>query len=983
VTDGTAAQPARQLDPLVGRVDELDALVRALEELNRGAPGAVEVVGEPGIGKTRMLAELAARAELGGHLVLSGSASELERELPFSIFVHALDEYVESLDPNLLATLDDDVQAELAHVLPALSALGAGRAVALQHERYRSHRAVRALLELLARTRPLVLVLDDFHWADSASVELLGALLRRPPAVAVLCVVALRPRQTPERLAAALERARRAAALIRIELGALTPDEARAFLGERIDAASAAVLYRESGGNPFYLEQLARSAQRARGATSDLNVSLAGLGVPAAVAASLSEELALLSDGGRLVLEGAAVAGDPFELELAATAAFASEEAALHAVDELLELELIRSADVPRRFRFRHPLVRRAVYEATAGGWRLGAHERCAEALAARGATAAARAHHVERSARHGDLAAVAVLREAGEAAARLAPESAARWFGGALRLLPQTAPAQDRVELLLARAGALAAAGHFTTGHEAMLEAVAIVSEQSRALCTTVATACAGVERFLGRYEQAHARLVGALRVLPEPASVESVELMIELTLNEFYRSSYDAMHHWAGRALTDAKLVGDRALTAAALVMPALASAMTGPTETARSHRAEAAALVDELSDEELSLRPDAASWLAAAELYLDLYVEADAHASRALQLARATGRGDPLFRLYPILPRVWYVRGKLSEAAELLDGAIEAERLLGSPPALAGNFFNRSVVALAVGDLDLALATAEEGVELTRELDEGFVTAWAAVRLAAVLLETRQPERAVELLLGRVGGEELTLIPGGWRAYCLELLTRCWLALDRLDEAERAARLAEATAAAARLPLATAWADRGAAAVALHAGHTSLAIERALASADAAQEVGAPIEDALSRTLAGRALAHAGERERAVAELQHAAAACDACGALRYRASAERELGKLGRRPHRRTRAGETDGTSIASLTERELQVARLVVDRRTNAEIASELFLSRKTIEAHLRNSFRKVGVSTRVELARAMERAEDGARTRSR
>ena len=120
----------------------------------------------------------------------------------------------------------------------------------------------------------------------------------------------------------------------------------------------------------------------------------------------------------------------------------------MDAVDELLRLDLVRTTDVPRRFRFRHPLVRRAVYEATPGGWRLGAHERCADALAARGATAAARAHHVERSAREGDLEAVAVLREAGEAAARLAPASAARWFGGALRLLPQAAPAEERIEL-------------------------------------------------------------------------------------------------------------------------------------------------------------------------------------------------------------------------------------------------------------------------------------------------------------------------------------------------------------------------------------------------------------------------------------------------------------------------------------------------------------------------------------------------------
>src|SRR6266508_2884272 len=187
---------------IVGRTDEIDALEQALDELDRGRSGAVELVGEPGIGKTRLLGELAARAELRGQLVLSGSASELERELPFSVFVHALDEYVESLDPNQLSTLDDDVQAELAHVLPSLSALAGGRAVAPQHERYRSHHAVRALLDRLAAAKPLVLVLDDLHWADSASVELLGALLRRPPGAAVLFALTVRPRQVPERLSA-------------------------------------------------------------------------------------------------------------------------------------------------------------------------------------------------------------------------------------------------------------------------------------------------------------------------------------------------------------------------------------------------------------------------------------------------------------------------------------------------------------------------------------------------------------------------------------------------------------------------------------------------------------------------------------------------------------------------------------------------------------------------------------------------------------
>ena len=111
MTRGVAAQPARTLDLLVGRADELESLDEVLDELGRGPAVAVELVGEPGIGKTRLLAELAARGERRGHLVLFGSASELEHELPFSVFVHALDEYVESLDLGQLASLDEDVQA--------------------------------------------------------------------------------------------------------------------------------------------------------------------------------------------------------------------------------------------------------------------------------------------------------------------------------------------------------------------------------------------------------------------------------------------------------------------------------------------------------------------------------------------------------------------------------------------------------------------------------------------------------------------------------------------------------------------------------------------------------------------------------------------------------------------------------------------------------------------------------------------------------
>src|SRR5215211_6163373 len=133
---------AQLAEQLVGRADELGVLEEALTALERERSVAVELVGEPGIGKTRLLAELARRADARGHLVLSGCASELERDLPFWVFVDALDEYVHGLDPHRLGALDNDVKAELATVFPSLAGLATRRKAAIQHERYRSHRAV-------------------------------------------------------------------------------------------------------------------------------------------------------------------------------------------------------------------------------------------------------------------------------------------------------------------------------------------------------------------------------------------------------------------------------------------------------------------------------------------------------------------------------------------------------------------------------------------------------------------------------------------------------------------------------------------------------------------------------------------------------------------------------------------------------------------------------------------------------------------------
>ncbi len=123
------------------------------------------MLGPAGIGKTRLLAEFRDRVEADGALVLAERGAEQERDLPFWVFVDALDDYIQGLEPRRLRGLDDEMRAEPAGLSVPVDVLTSGHST-LQIERYRMHRAVRELLELLAATRPLVLVLDDFHWAD-------------------------------------------------------------------------------------------------------------------------------------------------------------------------------------------------------------------------------------------------------------------------------------------------------------------------------------------------------------------------------------------------------------------------------------------------------------------------------------------------------------------------------------------------------------------------------------------------------------------------------------------------------------------------------------------------------------------------------------------------------------------------------------------------------------------------------------------------
>ena len=341
-------------------------------------------------------------------------------------------------------------------------------------ERYRVHRAVRELLEQIAQPAPLVLLLDDLHWADPASVDLVAALLRRPPQERCLVAIAARENQAPPRLAAALDQSARAGGLERIELHALAEDEAGELLGPGVAAPLARTLFEESGGNPFYLEELARIARSSTTAAPAAALTAPGA-VPSAVGRGAGGRGRRSFGAGAQPARGReSVIGDPFEIDFAAAAGDVPEDEALPALDELLGLGLIRKAtDSPRRFRFRHPLLRRAVYDATGSGWRASAHRRAAGALAAHGEQArGTRPPRGAVLAPLGDRDAIAVLREAADDSAQLAPESAARWYRAALHLLPADEEhAVERLELLEQLATVLAGGGQYAESHAVVLE--------------------------------------------------------------------------------------------------------------------------------------------------------------------------------------------------------------------------------------------------------------------------------------------------------------------------------------------------------------------------------------------------------------------------------------------------------------------------------------------------------------------------------
>ena len=465
---------------IVGRRHELAALAAAVRRLDRPIATFVVVTGEPGIGKTRLLDELARRGEHGGpprahrprHRARArpavrrlGRRARRSRRLARA--------------PSGCSGMLGDRVGELARVLPSAGAPpAAGAARRALPGAPRRARAAGADRRRRARSSSL---LDDLHWADGASLELLVHLLRRPPRAPLLVAIAFRAgRLPPAVLGGARGGAAATAGSSTCSSAPLSPGEVgRRCSARRPPRRHATELHRVSGGNPVL-----PAAARPRGRRRRCPARRRGGGVPAPVAAALGAGDRRAGRAGAAARPGRRGGRRSGRARARGRRRGARRAGGARGARRARGARSCCAAtDVPRRYRFRHPIVRRAVYESAGEGWRLAAHARAAAELERRGGSLAARAHHVERCAATGDEAAVALLvagrPRGGGARARPARSAGSTPRCGCCRSAPTTS--QRRLALLVPLATALAATGQLERALATLLEALALIPARAR----------------------------------------------------------------------------------------------------------------------------------------------------------------------------------------------------------------------------------------------------------------------------------------------------------------------------------------------------------------------------------------------------------------------------------------------------------------------------------------------------------------------
>jgi ATP/maltotriose-dependent transcriptional regulator MalT len=964
-------QPGYVSPVFVGRGAELETLLNALQSAVAGEPAVVLVGGEAGVGKTRLVEEAAARARQDGARVLTGSCIEFGGEgLPLSPIVDALRSLLRVMDPDELDVVLGPARRELARLLPELDPDAAlSTAPAGEEGNMRLLELVFGVIQRLALDRPLMLVIEDLHWADRSTLDLAALLVRGLRGVRVLLVLTFRSdeihRSHPLRpLVGGWERVR---SVRRIELKRFTREEAtrllEAILGKPPTRSMVELLYERSEGNAFLIEEILAAIQAGAG-PDELPVTLRDV---------LLARAERLSPDTQRLLRIAAAAGTSVPDRLLGAVAGLEEATLDTALREAIEHHVLTVDESDHGYRFRHELTRDAIYTDALPRERVRIHAAYAQALSgepalAGSAAAAAAALALHSAAAHDVPRALVASVDAARLSAAYAPAEALRHLERALELWPSVPDAAERcgidlVEVLRLAGVSAYAAGDMDRSLALLDEALAEFGEDGAAeRLALLLAAKATTLQDLDREGEAKAALERAASMLPvQPPTVARAAVLLSLATLWMLDLRPEAWRTLAEQALEAARAAVAREHEAAAMIILGVALAYGEEDDRGILGARAGIELAETLDDPAIAVRGYLN--LSDALEMLGRHQDAVDAAGRGLELAGQAGLRRHPYGVYLVAncAESLLSLGRWSEAERLLTEGLESGT--SGPAVLSALAMLRARLRALQGRYDDAardLEAAQPAMSSTETRQWSLPWVFNVALLAVGRRDVHQARLVIREVFGPHG-------PEAHPRYTWPLI---WLGLRIEAETEEPDRELVATLEAE--------------AVRLTAYRSPELTYRALATAETVRAAGGPADWSVAvaaaraqgdpHLLAYALLRHAeaaGDREA----LQESARLAAQLGAAPLLAEAEAQARRIRvRLPDAVSPARPAEPTADAfGLTEREREVLELVAAGRSNPQIAAELFISPKTASVHVSNIISKLNVSSRGEAAAVAHR----------
>lgn len=943
--------PRRPYDRLVGegamgtrlleREHELQVLERGVAETLAGGAGLVLIEGPAGIGKSRLVTEARRRATAGGLLVLSARGSELEREFPFGVVRQLFEPHVADVEARerLLAGAAGAAATVFGFLQTAVEDPANESTFAALHGLY-------WLTVNLSAETPLLIAVDDLQWCDRTSLRFLGYLTRRLEGLPVVLVASLRPSE-PDGDEALLAELTADPAAQRLLPRPLSSDAAaeviRGRLGTDVDLSFAEACHTATRGNPLLLSELLKVVEVERVPPDAAHVDLVATLGPRAVSRAVLLRLARLSPEAWRIARALAVLGDGVDTSTVAALAGLDAQAVAAAGRELVTAEIVH-AESP--LGFVHPLVQSVVYRDLAPGERELSHERAARLLLEIDAPAEQVAAQILAMPRNGGEWVAAALQRAARAAfAHGAPDAA---IASLRRALVEPLARELRTELLfeLGRAQALMSLPDSADALREAFESATDPEIRGNAADWLVCTLT-----FLGAPDEATD--VARQTSLELPPGLHDLGLQLEA--GELIALFFGAHDHDGERLERLRRHRGIDTGGGPGAKMLAAVAALEWAESAGPADQVVALARAS-LGDGTL-LKADAGDIVVGAILPLAL-ADLDEAVARWDDVRAEALRSGFLFTNLAV--QLWggytqYLRGELAEAETELRAALASAALWGVPTQQPWAQAILAELLIDRGAIAEARATLAATAQPLPGSDPAMLVARAEMR---VLLAEGRAEAA--LAHADVFAER-----AGWRRHPRYVPWRSLKAqaLDRLDRRDEALALATE-----ELGLARAWGSPGTVGRSLRVLGT---IERE-DGLEHLQEACAILEHAPARLERAKALAALGEALRRVRRptdarepLRQALELAEISGATALVDRARTEIYATGARPRTTALHG------VSSLTASERRVADLAADGLTNRDIAQALYVTPKTVEVHLSSAYRKLGIGSRRELARAM------------